>query len=138
MKKMKKILTILLVFMSVIAISQCKAEKELCTKLLTFHYISDGQTYKAMLFGDQVAQFDVTFFEKSTYRIAGASGSEIGNLIFTVYDIQGKELFNNADQMNAPYWDFVMESTMDITIEAKLNQKNTDSGCAALLIGFKK
>lgn len=135
---MKNILTIFLVFLSFVAISQCKTEKELCTSLLTSDYISDGQTYKAMLFGDQVAQFDVTFFEKSTYRITGASGDEKGNLIFTVYDTQGKELFNNVDQMNAPYWDFVMEASMDITIEAKLDQKHTDSGCVALLIGFKK
>ena len=135
---MKNILTILLILVSTLAISQCKVEKQLCNRLLTSEYISDGQTYTAMLFGDQVAQFDVTFFEKSTYRIAGASGKEAGNLIFTIYDAQGKELFSNAKQKNAPYWDFVMDSTMDITIEAKLEQKNTDSGCVALLIGFKK
>ncbi len=138
MKTIQNILTVALVFASSVAFTQCKAEKELCNSFLPAEYISDGQTYKAMLFGDQVAQFDATFFENSTYRIAGASGNKAGNLIISISDENGTELFNNHDYMNAPYWDFVMQSTMKITINAKLDQKKTDSGCAALLIGFKK
>lgn len=138
MKIFKNIFTLGLILGSLSFYAQCDNEKSVCDNHLTSEYISDGQTYKAMLFGDQIAQFDVTLFEGSTYRIAGASGSNDGNLLITLFDEMGNELFSNKDHLNSPYWDFVLESTMNVTIEAKLDQNKLDSGCAVLLIGFKR
>ncbi|MEO0405283.1 MAG: hypothetical protein AAF193_10460 [Bacteroidota bacterium] len=136
---MKRIL-ILLAFMTAgIAVSaQCDTIATFCEHNLSQEYISDGQFYRALLYNDQVAEFETTFFGGSTYRIAACSGTEDGNLIFKIYDNEGNLLFSNSEYSNAPYWDFVVESTMQCKIEAKLDSNRQTSGCAVLLIGFKQ
>jgi hypothetical protein len=42
------------------------------------------------------------------------------------------------DYDNAPYWDFKVESTLDVRIEVRLDPNKKSSGCAVLLIGFKQ
>ncbi len=103
-------------------------------------FISDGQTYRALLRGKQVAEFRTTLFEGTTYRIAACSDtSASGNLIFTVRDEERNKLFSNADHGVSPYWNFKVPHTMDVIIEAKLAPSaNRASGCAVLLIGFKE
>ncbi|MFT5922109.1 MAG: hypothetical protein ACJAU0_002659 [Flavobacteriales bacterium] len=100
--------------------------------------MSDGQFYRALLYNDQVAEFETTLFGGNTYRIAACSGEDDGNLIFRLYDQERNLLFSNAEFSNAPYWDFVVENSMNCTIEAQLDLNKQDSGCAVLLIGFKQ
>jgi len=110
----------------------------LCTQYLNPPYISDGQQYKALLTGDEIAEFHTTFYGGSTYRIVGCSGLSEGNLVFKVYDKERNLLFNNGDYENSPYWDFKFRSTIDCIIEAELDSKNLSSGFAIMLIGFKQ
>lgn len=117
--------------------AQCEIIVDECEEHLT-EYISDGQFYRALLYNDQVAEFETTLFGGNTYRIAACSGESEGNLIFRLYDQERNLLFTNADYSNAPYWDFVVESTMNCTIEAQLDLNRQDSGCAVILIGFKQ
>lgn len=126
-----------IVGMSTAANAQCDTIATLCAQNITADYISDGQSYRALLFGDQVAEFRATFYGGSTYRISACSGFTDGNLIFTVFDEDHNRLFTNSDQRNAPYWDFKFTSTVDCIIEARLNTNNVKSGCAAMVIGFK-
>jgi len=109
-----------------------------CSKNLTNDYISDGQQYISLLNGNELAEFKATFYGGSTYRITACSGSQNGNLIFSVYDKNRKELFSNRDYKNAPYWDFKFNSTMECIIEAQLDENGPKSGFALLLIGFKQ
>ena len=118
--------------------AQCEAIADDCSEHLEKSYISDGQIYRALLYNDQVAEFETTLFGGNTYRIAACSGEQDGNLIFRIYDQEKNLLFTNADFSNAPYWDFVVESTMYCTIEAQLDLNKQESGCAVLLIGFKQ
>lgn len=118
--------------------AQCDSIAKICAKNVTANYISDGQSYRALLNGDQVAEFRATFYGGSTYRIAGCSGFTEGNLIFEIYDEDHNQLFTSSDYKNAPYWDFAFGSTVDCTIEAKLNTVNVQSGCATMVIGFKQ
>ncbi len=117
--------------------AQCEIIVEGCEEHLT-EYISDGQFYRALLYNDQVAEFETTLFGGNTYRIAACSGEDDGNLIFRLYDQERNLLFSNAEFSNAPYWDFVVENSMNCTIEAQLDLNKQDSGCAVLLIGFKQ
>lgn len=126
-----------LVGMSTAAQAQCDSIATLCAQNITANYISDGQSYRALLNGDQVAEFRATFYGGSTYRIAGCSGFTDGNLIFTIFDEDHNRLFTSSDHKNTPYWDFKFNSTVDCIIEAKLNSNNVKSGCAAMVIGFK-
>jgi hypothetical protein len=120
------------------ASAQCDSIANICSDNVTADYISDGQSYRALLNGDQVAEFRATFYGGSTYRIAGCSGFTDGNLIFEIYDEDHNQLFASSDYKNTPYWDFEFGSTIDCTIEAKLNLTEVKSGCAAMVIGFKQ
>ena len=120
------------------ASAQCDTIADYCEHNLSVYYISDGQFYRALLYNDQIAEFESTFFGGSRYRIAACSGTEDGNLIFRIFDEEGNLLFTNKEFSNAPYWDFVVESTMHCTIEATLDSNRQTSGCAVLLIGFRQ
>lgn len=103
-------------------------------------FISDGQVYTAFFSGDveEEAEFMATFYGGSTYRIAVTAGTKDKYVIFELRDIEGNTLFTNAEQANAEYWDFQVESTIDLSIIVKLDQDKKDSGCATMLIGFKQ
>lgn len=140
---MKHLISILRPLLLVLALqsighAQCDTIMTLCEKNITEQYISDGQVYRALISGGEVAEFSMTLFEGNTYRIAACSGMEDGNLLFTMLDPEGQALFKSEDFAGAPYWDFNIENTLQVTIEAKLNPHKTQSGCAVLVVGFKK
>lgn len=119
--------------------AQCDTIASLCARHIVSSFISDGQLYRALLLNpDETAEFKTTFFGETVYRLAGCSGLNDGNLIFSIFDLNHELLFTNKDFKNAPYWDFKVKSTVDITIEAKLDPSNNGSGCAVLLIGFRQ
>lgn len=132
------IFTIGLILAAFTANAQCESTVSMCKDNFTNDFISDGQVYRALLYNEQIAEFDISLFGGNTYRISAGSGDSSGNLIFRVYDKEKNLLFSNADFSNAGYWDFVVESTIDCTIEAQLDLNKVDSGCAIMLIGFKE
>ncbi len=133
------ILTLLVVGVAVTdTFAQADTLVKVCTQYLESPYVSDGQQYQTILNEDESAEFHVSFFGGSTYRVVGCSGLNSGNLIFTVFDRDKNVLFTNANQENAPYWDFNIKSTIDCTIESKIDSKTSPSGFAILLIGFKQ
>jgi hypothetical protein len=120
--------------------AQCDTIANICYKHITAKFVSDGQQYRALLLNaEEMAEFHTIFFGETTYRIAACSGTSDGNLIFNIYDKDRNLLFTNRNQKNAPWWDFKVKSTLETTIEAQLDVlKNTGSGCAVILIGFKQ
>ena len=109
-----------------------------CEEHITAAYIPDGQFYRALLNEDETAEFELTLYGGTTYRVAACTGQTDGALVFSVYDGERNLLFTNADYSNAPYWDFVVSNTMNCTIEAQLDPNRAESGCSVLVIGFKK
>ncbi len=121
------------------ASAQCDTIASVCAKHIISSFISDGQQYRSLLLNpDETAEFKTTFFGETVYRLAACSGLTDGNLIFNIYDQDHNIIFTNKDFKNAPYWDFKVKSTVEVTIEAKLDPTNSGSGCAVLLIGFKQ
>lgn len=120
------------------AFAQCDTIATLCEKNITAEYIPDGQFYRALLREDEMAEFELTLFGGATYRVAACSGLSDGNLIFSVWDKEKNLLFSNKDHENDPYWDLVVANTLDVIINAELDPAKANSGCAVLLIGFKK
>lgn len=116
----------------------CGPIADRCEKHISDTYIPDGQFYRTLLQGDDVAEFGLTLFGNTTYRVAACSGDSDGLLMFQVFDRERNLLFSNAAHGNAPYWDLVVANTLDVTIEAELDASRTGSGCAVMLIGFKK
>ncbi|MEM7162496.1 MAG: hypothetical protein AAF487_08675 [Bacteroidota bacterium] len=115
----------------------CSAIAEFCEQNLSANFISDGQSYRAFLSVEDVAEFKATLYGGNTYRIAACSGTENGNLMFNVLDRERKPMFDSSEHENASYWDFEVENTFDCIIEAQLNIEKIDSGCAVLLIAFE-
>ena len=100
-------------------------------------FVSDGQVYSAFL-NREKAEFKTTFFGGSVYRIAASAGSDENYVIFTVKDVNGNILFSNRNYKNAPYWDFDIRETLEVAIETELDLDLKVTGCAVMLIGFKK
>jgi len=100
-------------------------------------FVSDGQAYIAFLDREK-AEFKTTFYGNSLYRIAASAGVKDDYVIFTIYDENDNILFTNKDQRNAPYWDFKINSTVNVRIETELDLDKKVSGCAIMYIGFQK
>lgn len=118
--------------------AQCDTTAYYAQKYISERFVSDGQSYRALLYDDQIAEFHTTFYGGSTYRIAGFSGMEKNQLIFSLYDEEDNLLYSNENHDNSPYWDLEFESTLHARIEAKLALVKQSSGCAVLLIGFER
>lgn len=102
-------------------------------------FISDGQVYKAFLNEDQKAEFEVTLFGGSNYRIAGSTGDNDNSFIFEIYDKEQPRnlLFSNTEFNNSAYWDFKIENTIDCYIVTSIDLTKKLSGCAVMMIGFE-
>ena len=132
------VLFVCTVLLANISFGQCNAVGDACEGNLTASYIPDGQFNYAFLNEEETAEFGMTLFGGTTYRIAACSGTTEGNLFFTVYDKEYNELFSNRDHDSAPFWDFVVAETLNVIIEANLDNSKASSGCAVVLVGFKK
>jgi len=132
-------LLLILVICSANAVhAQCDTTAFYAHKYLKENFIPDGQSYRALIYGDQVAEFETTLFGNSTYRIVGFSGLEKEQLIFSLYDEEDNLLFSNRNHGNSPYWDFEIESTLKVRLETTLDKTKQSSGCAVLLVGFER
>lgn len=124
--------------------AQLDSTTKLAAKYIASPFVSNGQSYRAMVTTGQNAEFQTTFFAGTTYRIAAASGTTEGNLIFSVYAYdpatgQRDLIFTNSQHNNAPYWDFKVNSTAEVVIEATLNPASgKSSGFAVVAVGFKQ
>jgi len=123
---------------------ECDSLVDVCYKYLSPNknsgkvFISDGQVYKAFVDAEQSAEFKVTLYGGSLYRVATTAGTKDDYVIFNVYDQDRNLLFSNADHDNHPYWDFKIDNTLDCYVEAYLDIDKKVSGCLVVLIGFNK
>lgn len=101
------------------------------------NFVSDGQVYTAFLDREK-AEFKTTFFGGSTYRIAATAGEDDTYVIFTVSDLEGNLLFTNKNYKNSPYWDFKVPKTIPVVITTELDLDKKVTGCAVMMIGFKR
>ena len=103
-------------FLSTEVFSQCDTIADICLKHMSSDFLSDGQQYRALLRTDEMAEFDVTLYGGSKYRISACSGLSDGNLVFTILDQQRNVLFSNNEYEMSAYWDFEVTSTLDAII----------------------
>ncbi len=108
-----------------------------CSQYIKPPYISDGQQYRVFVTSDEVAEFKMTFYGGTTYRIVTASEPKENSVVFRLYDINYNELFSNENFNNSTYWDFEFTSTVDCFIEAELIDKKK-SGFIIMFLGFKQ
>ena len=116
--------------------SQPEAMESSCRAYFQPPYIVTGRPFRALLTGEESAEFHTTLFSGTTYRIAVGSGGQ-NYVIFSVYDSDHNLLFTSKDYENAPYWDFSVDGYTDCIVEAKLDNTITNSGFAIVMTGFK-
>jgi len=118
--------------------AQCDQATDLCKECIRNNYISDGQSYWALLNNTDVAEFQTTLFANNTYRIAACGGTAQASIIYKIYDQERNLLFSNQEKGNAQFWDFFIENTISVNVEAELDRQKSNSGCGVIVIGFKK
>lgn len=138
MKKSLLIIILSIIALPILSVAQIENTIAKCQEHIVEPYVSDGQYYTVLLNEEDVAEFYVTFYGGTVYRLVGYCGTEAGNLVFSVYDQERNLLFTNRDFENTPSWDFKFENSMDCIIEAELDSKDITSGIAVMLIGFKQ
>jgi len=111
---------------------------QLCEKYLVPPFVSDGQDYRSLLNDDEVAEFHMTLYGGTSYRIIACSGETEGNIIFSLYDREKNLLFTNRDHQNAPYWDFKITNTIEIVLESELKNQEDNSGFVFISLAFKQ
>lgn len=107
-----------------------------CMSSLKSPFIVSDSSLKALLTGEEIAEFRTTLFNGNTYRIVLCSHQE-GLIEFSLFDTNRNLLYTSSEYGNAGSWDFQMEGSMECIIEARLNNDLAESGMAMLLIGFK-
>ena len=143
---MKKLISVLSVAVLCLAMNfgaeaQCKTfiKNECKPKLAP--YIYNGQMNSAVLNQGDFAELMLTFYSNQDYRIVVCSDG-LGDVTFRLLDLQGKELFTNADHNYTDYWDFSTNSTQLLTVEVSVPENNGSeepkSGCVSILVGFKE
>lgn len=140
MKKLAVITALLLASATMSYAQDCESLVKACEVHLkgkNNNFVSDGQVYTAFLDREK-AEFKTTFFGGSTYRIAATAGEDDTYVIFTVTDTQGNLLFTNKNYKNSTYWDFKVPKTIPVIISTELDMDKKVTGCAVMMIGFKR
>lgn len=143
---MKKLISVLSVAALCLAVNfgaqaQCKTFiKNECKPKLS-PYIYNGQMNSAVLNQGDFAELMLTFYSNQDYRIVVCSDG-LGDVTFRLLDLQGKELFTNADHNYTDTWDFSTNSTQLLTVEVSVPEatsaEDSKSGCVSILVGFKE
>jgi hypothetical protein len=120
--------------------AQCKSfTKNECKPKLN-PYIYNGQLNSAVLNQGDIAELMLTFYSNQDYRIVVCS-EELGQVKFRLLDMNGAEVFSNADHNYIDRWDFTTNSTQQLTIEVSVPENTSSdlvkSGCVSILVGFK-
>lgn len=115
---------------------QAEAVEASCKSCFESPFIVTGRPFRALLTGDEIAEFNTTLFSGTTYRIAAGSAGK-NYIVINVYDSDRNLLFSNKDYDNANYWDFQVDGYLDCIVEARLDNTLASSGFAIIMTGFK-
>ena len=107
-----------------------------CRDYFKVPYIASGQPFKALLTGNEVAEFHTSFFAGTTYRIVACPSGE-NNIIFSIYDKDRNLIFSNKHHDLSPYWDFNVMGSLDCIVGAQLDSTKSTSGIVMIMVGFK-
>ncbi len=144
---MKKILVLTLFFMVTLGVSQsytqCKGFAKKVCKVALDPYIHDGNFHAAVLTEGEEAELYKTFYSDTEYRIAVCGSEQLPKIEFKVVDSNNNVLYSNKEHNYATTWDFKLSSSQQLKIIVKVltastNVENIQSGCVAIMFGFKE
>lgn len=137
------IVALIALIMPFTANAQCRSfvKKQCLPQVAPFTH--NGQLNTAVMAAGQTAELQMTFYSGQEYRIVVCSQESLGNVWFRLVDANKKEVFNSRNQHDNPNtWDFKIKATQQLTIEIHAPESESpnelvESGCVALLVGFK-
>ncbi|HIA36512.1 MAG TPA: hypothetical protein EYN89_07185 [Flavobacteriales bacterium] len=151
-RNIKLIQVLILVFAlsaPIIGYSQCKgfAKRKCLPELKPF--IHNGQLNSTTLMEGESAELVMTFHAKQQYRVIICSQESLDKVAFIIMDMDREVLFDSEDEGNSNNWDFNVNATQQMIImvsvpkpkkhsNANLTGTMVQSGCVALLVGFKE
>ena len=131
-----------------IGYSQCKgfAKRKCLPELKPF--IHNGQLNSTTLMEGESAELIMTFHAKQQYRVIVCGQESLDNVSFIMMDMDREVLFDSDDEGSSNNWDFNVNATQQMIIlvsvpkpkkhsNANLTGTLVQSGCIALLVGFK-
>lgn len=141
-ENMKKILCTIFLLAGLLMPSLVSGQADViesnCKGFFQKPFLATNRPYRALVTGDEVAEFRTTLFSGTTYRIAAGNVDDDKRfVIFSVYDSNRNLLFTNSEYNNAPYWDFTVDGYMDCIVEARLDESVAQSGFVILMTGIK-
>jgi len=147
--KLAKLLSLaILISLPIAGYSQCKSfAKRKCLPTLK-PFIHNGQLNSTTLMEGESAELVMTFHAGQQYRLKVCARETLGNVSFKVMDMQRDVIFDSSKEKSAPdNWDFDVNATQQMIImvsvpkakssSADLPGTLVQSGCVALLVGFK-
>jgi len=104
-------------------------------------YIHNGQMNSAVLFPGDSADIMLTFYSGQQYRLVICAEEQLGDVSYTVSDIDRNVIFDSEKSDNKAF-DFKVESTQQLVVSVEVpDSENTHDidfqGCVAILVGFK-
>ncbi|MFH1319068.1 MAG: hypothetical protein ABII90_00230 [Bacteroidota bacterium] len=111
-------------------------------------FIHNGQLNSTTLMEGESAELIMTFHAGQEYRVLICSQETLGKVEFQLMDTDRNVVFDSKKQKTTNYWDFDINATQRFIIlvsaskssehsNAKLTGTLVQSGCVALLVGFK-
>lgn len=139
MKNILRILFIVLVY-NTASYGQCNGfAKKSLSKLKP--YLNTQQVFGTVLLNGDKTQVSSTFYFGDEYRLLISADDKLGKIQLNVKDANGVVVYTTK-AYGSIMWDFNVESTQDLTLEvvtpeAAAGQATDNSGCVAIIVGFK-
>lgn len=139
MKNILRILFIVLVY-NTASYGQCNGfAKKSLSKLKP--YLNTQQVFGTVLLNGDKTQVSSTFYYGDEYRLLISADDKLGKIQLNVKDANGVVVYSTK-AYGSIMWDFNVESTQDLTLEvvtpeAAAGQATDNSGCVAIIVGFK-
>ena len=139
MKNILRILFIVLVY-NTASYGQCNGfAKKSLSKLKP--YLNTQQVFGTVLLNGDKTQVSSTFYFGDEYRLLISADDKLGKIQLNVKDANGVVVYSTK-AYGSIMWDFNVESTQDLTLEvvtpeAAAGQATDNSGCVAIIVGFK-
>ena len=139
MKNILRILSIVLIF-NTASFGQCNGfAKKSFSKLKP--YLNTQQVFGTVLLNGDKTQVSSTCYFGDEYRLLISADDKLGKIQLNVKDANGLVVYSTK-AYGSIMWDFNVESTQDLTLEvvtpeAAAGQTTDNSGCVAIIVGFK-
>ena len=106
-------------------------------------FTQNGQMNTSTLAPGQKTSLNLTFYSGQAYRILVCGEPLLGDLTFTITDMEHKVVFDSKKNDYPDFWDFKVKNTQQFIVEVQVPKSDETTsaaatGCVSIIVGFKK